>query len=247
MTKRKWLIFVLTLGLIGGTAGFLVHLKASQRLGQPGVKLSRAADTGKLQIDLPAKVLDYKSVLVEPEAAVTQTLPKDTTFGQRRYQAESGFWTDLTVVLMGTDRTSIHKPQFCLTGQGWTINEAVHATVEVARPHPYQVPVMKLLTTKKFSGSNGEVTTYRGIFIYWFVADQHLTEQHWQRMWWMARDLVRSGTLQRWAYVSCFSPCLPGQEEQASERIKQFIAAAVPEFQLTTGEPVDRSLAARRP
>jgi hypothetical protein len=67
------------------------------------------------------------------------------------------------------------------------------------------------------------------------VADQELTADHLQRMWWMARDLIRTGILQRWAYVSCFSVCVPGQEEATYQRMKEFIVAAVPEFQLTNG------------
>ena len=83
----------------------------------------------------------------------------------------------------------------------------------------------------------------RGIYVYWFVADRELTADHLQRMWWMARDLIRQGTLQRWAYVACFSVCLPGQEEATYQRMKEFIAASVPEFQLTTAADVS-SLAA---
>jgi hypothetical protein len=52
-------------------------------------------------------------------------------------------------------------------------------------------------------------------------------------MWQMAKHLLRTGELQRWAYVSVFAVCAPGQEDAAFERIKRFIAAAVPEFQLT--------------
>jgi hypothetical protein len=42
--------------------------------------------------------------------------------------------------------------------------------------------------------------------------------------------------LQRWAYISYFSPCLPGQEGPTFERVKKLIAASVPEFQLTPSE-----------
>jgi hypothetical protein len=54
-------------------------------------------------------------------------------------------------------------------------------------------------------------------------------------MWWMARDLVRQGVLQRWAYVAYLTVCQPGQEEMAFNRLKQTITATVPEFQLTAG------------
>ena len=47
-----------------------------------------------------------------------------------------------------------------------------------------------------------------GLYVYWFVADNQLTPYHGERMWWMARDLIRTGVLQRWAYVSYFTACL---------------------------------------
>jgi hypothetical protein len=51
--------------------------------------------------------------------------------------------------------------------------------------------------------------------------------------------------LQRWAYVACISPCAPGQEDATFARMKKFIAAAVPEFQLTP-PPAGPAVAARR-
>jgi len=64
-------------------------------------------------------------------------------------------------------------------------------------------------------------------------------------MWRMARDLVAKGVLQRWAYISCFSICQPGQEEARFEHMKKLIAASVPEFQLTPSSESD-ALAARK-
>jgi hypothetical protein len=78
----------------------------------------------------------------------------------------------------------------------------------------------------------------RGIFVYWFVADNELTDDHRERMWWMARDLIRTGVLQRWAYVTYFSVCGTGQEEATFNRLKRFISASVPEFQLVSGPPI---------
>ena len=72
---------------------------------------------------------------------------------------------------------------------------------------------------------------------YWFVAEDRLTAQHGQRMLDMGLEMIRTGVLQRWAYISCYSFCLPGQEEQTYKRIKELISAAVPHYQLTTGQP----------
>ncbi len=96
---------------------------------------------------------------------------------------------------------------------------------------------MKLLTTREFQFHDQPVTK-RGIYIYWFVADNDLTADHWTRMRNMATHLLHTGELERWAYVSCFSVCDPGQESATYERLKQFIIASVPKFQLATNPRV---------
>jgi hypothetical protein len=141
----------------------------------------------------------------------------------------------VNVVLMGGDRTSIHKPQFCLPGNGWAIDRTETASVRVSKPHAYDLPVMKLTASAAETKSGGQIVNWRGVYLYWFVADNALTEYHWERMWWMARDLIRTGVLQRWAYVTVFSPCYPGEEDAAFERMKRLISASVPEFQLAAG------------
>ena len=51
----------------------------------------------------------------------------------------------------------------------------------------------------------------------------------------MARSMLTEGVLQRWAYISCFVQCMPGQEDWAFERIKRFMASGVPKFQIPGG------------
>src|SRR5207245_1238680 len=106
------------------------------------------------------------------------------------------------------------------------------AQVRVEQPQPYELPEMKLIATKQAT-IDGQTVTGRGVYVYWFVAKDRYTPHHWERMWWMAKDLVRTGVLQRWAYITCFSVCAPGEEDATFERMKKFIADAVPQFQLT--------------
>ena len=238
MNPRKWILAVVALLMIGSTAAVLVRLKSHQRLGQPGVRTAPLAGSKNLEVILPELVLDNTSERLEPDAIVVGILPKDTSYGRRRYQATDEFVTQVNVVLMGSDRTSLHKPQFCLEGAGWNIDKSASCQeiVPIERPFRYDLPVMKLLSTKQIE-HKGQVQTYRGVYVYWFVAEDAYTARHWQRMWWMARELFRTGKLQRWAYVSFFAWCQPGQEEATFERMKKFIAASVPEFQLTPQPP----------
>ena len=234
MNKQKWIVLIAALGLMGGGAGLLANLRANQKLGQPGVKASPIPGSVRLQVDLPERVLDYTSEAVKVDQATIEWLPRDTSFGQRLYRAPDGFKASINVVLMGSDRTSLHKTEFCLEGQGWRIDRGAshETTVHLDRPYPYDLPVMKFIATGEVT-DQGRTFNTRGVYLVWFVADgDEFTARHWQRMWWMARDLLRTGVLQRWAMISYFTVCSPGQEEAAFERLKTFIGASAPEFQL---------------
>ena len=109
---------------MGGAAGLLTRLQANQKLGRPGVKTSPIPGSPRLQVDLPERVLDYTSEAVEVDKRTLDWLPQDTSFGQRLYRAPDGFEVSVNVVLMGSDRTSLHKTEFCLEGQGWRIDRS---------------------------------------------------------------------------------------------------------------------------
>lgn len=221
--------------MIGTTAGLLVHSRARQRLAPPGVKTHPIPGSIRLEADLPDQVLDFKSEKLDMDEVTLAVLPKDTSFGRRRYQAPDRFTLELRIVLMGRDRTSLHRPQFCLTGQGWKIDDVASSetNLKVERPFNYDLPVVGLVAHSSIT-RDGQTQALSGVYVYWYVADDGLcaSTSGLQRMWWMASKLLRTGVLQRWAYVSCFAACLPGQEAATFERMKPFIAAAVPQFQL---------------
>lgn len=227
--KNKALQFILAAIIMACGGAGLLWLKMHQRLGQPG-----------LSLDLPEQALDFKSMPQEVSKIEIDTLPKDTSFGRRLYyRVREGVtnYYQVSIVLMGSDRTSIHKPQFCLVGQGWTIDRTDKSTIPMARPHAYEMPVMKLGLARKFKTEGGKEVLRHGNYTYWFVADKAVTADHWERMWWMARNLFLTGELQRWAYVSCFGTCWPGEEATLDAEMKELLTAIVPEFQKATVAP----------
>ncbi len=242
MNRQKWLILLVTFVLTASAGAYLAHVRNTPRLRPPGVKTHALKDSDRLQVDLPEKILNCTSEWIDPDEMTLGTLPKDTSFGQRRYTAPDGFSMLLNVVLMGTDRTSLHKPQFCLEGSGWHIDQAASktTTIPIERPLNYELPVVELVSDEQ-QPINGQ--RRRGIYVYWFAADNALSASvsGFERMWLMAKNVLLTGVMQRWAYVSCFSACAPGQEEVTFARMKQLIAAAVPEFQLVHGGPVSNS------
>ncbi|MDE3068119.1 MAG: exosortase-associated EpsI family protein [Verrucomicrobiota bacterium] len=232
MKNQKSFIFVLTLALIAGGAGVLIWLKHHQRLGTPGIRATPIPGSVKMELHLPARALDFTSTNVPEASVVVNTLPPDTSFAQRCYIAPDGSWVNANIVLMGADRTSIHKPEYCLPGQGWRIDLKTNVVLSIPGSRPYRLRIAKWVITNFLTDADGRKQKVRGLYVFWFVAHNEETTSHWQRIWWMTRDLLTTGVLQRWAYVSYFAICEPGQEDATFARMEKLIAASVPEFQL---------------
>lgn len=222
-----------------GSALLLRYIDRHRHLGEPGLVMAFGNvldESGNVistnTVALPERVLGYTSEVARVTSAELSTLPSDTIFARRLYreQRTNGFALQTSVVMMGTDRTSIHKPQFCLTGQGWKIISEGEDYIEVDGPRQIHLPVWKMIAEQPQMLPDGSTRIIKAIYVYWFVADGYVTARHDQRMWWMAKKLLTTGTLQRWAYVSEFGQCLPGQEAVAYQKIKEFIAASVPKY-----------------
>jgi uncharacterized protein DUF3485 len=242
MNRRSHIACAAGLGIIALTGLGLTHVQSLQRVGVPGVRVvphqvftegDRLIGTNS--IPLPETVLNFTSHEERIAKTVSDWLPKDTTFAQRIYEAPDKFWIQANVVLMGTDRTSIHKPEYCLAGQGFRTRKVERETIRITEPHPYDLPVMKMTVDREVVTKGGAKVQQTALYVFWFVADQQLSADHNERMWWMARDLITKGLLQRWAYVSCFAVCGTGQEDAGYARVRDWIAAAVPQFQVATG------------
>ena len=233
MKSRKILIFIVVLALIGSAAGVLTWLKKNQKLASPGIRAAAIPGTIKMSFDLPERVLDFTSKKEAEDQTVLDVLPKDTSYAQRLYTTTNGFWANANIILMGMDRTSIHKPDFCLPGQGWRIDQKATVNISIPGTHPYQLRVAKWTITNTLKNADGQQQEVHGLYVFWFVARNEQTDSHWQRIWWLTRDLLTTGALQRWAYVSYFSAGFaPDQEDAAFDQIKKLIVASVPEFQL---------------
>lgn len=242
MNRQVSLLVTVTVSLMALTAVLLNRLQAAQKIGRPGVKViaHRLYDEeGELAatnaVYLPERVLGMEGTDARLTRLEMEWLPKDTTHGRRLYRAADGFEALILAVLMGTDRTSIHKPQQCLAGQGLVIQKEEPVVLSIARPHPFELPALKLTASRQITQSDGKKVQQRALYVYWFVTDGEVTASHNQRMLSMAKHLLRHGELQRWAYISCLAYCAPGQEDATYARMEAMLRDAVPQFQLTTG------------
>src|SRR5712675_2102050 len=103
MKNQKWLLLVVALVLMAGTAGALTWLRASQKLGKPGIKAVAIPGSVMMKIELPERVLDFTSTNVPEPQGVLAYLPPDTSYAERCYRGTNDFPIFATIVLMGAD------------------------------------------------------------------------------------------------------------------------------------------------
>jgi hypothetical protein len=231
MKSQKQLIFVLALALMAAAFGALVLLKSHPRLGKPGLKGTPIPGSLMMKLDLPARVLDCVSTNVPEPEVVLGYLPPDSSFAERHYQAPDGFDMTGTLILMGADRTSIHNADYCLAGQGLATDAKKTVTLSIGGAQSYRMPVSVWNVSRTVTLASGQTVKISGVYVFWFVADGEQTPSHFEMMKRLALHLLTTGVMQRWAYVSYFSLCEPGQEDAVFARMAKVIAASVPEFQ----------------
>ncbi len=239
MNRIPQLLCLTTILLVGATFGLLTRVRDRQRLGVPAVRLTPvplvSADgriTRTNSVYLPTRVPGFDSkagVMSDQELAY---LPPDTSFGRQLYRSPvDDFTVQASVVLMGRDRTSIHQPDFCLTGAGWMIQSKRHETIPLPGTPPRTLPVRRFDALLNYSAPDGTPRRAAGVYVFWFAADGEVTSSQYERTWSLLRNLVTKGVLQRWAYASYFAQCEPGQEDATYARLRDLIAASVPQFQ----------------
>ncbi len=228
---------IVALLLIGLTGGFLKWRGPQQRLGPAGVKLrfdplqgGAAALQRTNAILMPERLTarlghQYESRNENVDPYELLVLPTDTGFGRRRYRDEADhFEALLTVVLMGTDRASLHRPELCLPAQGVSLVyrntlrlPTEDGEVEVLQCHG-QVP-----RTAEPGSENRRI-----VFAYFFLASDRQTSSHTARQFISMRDLIWRGEMPRWAMVTCTTSCWVGEENATFEKMKHFLAVAIP-------------------
>ena len=133
-------------------------------------------------------------------------LPADTGLVRKYYERPGGQAPlHATIVLSGDDRSSIHRPQVCMTAAGHEImaERVIRIPLE-GRAEPLEVMVMDMAKTG--TGPGGAPTQYLSYYAYWFVGKDRETASHLQRMVWMGYDRVFRGVSHRWAYIALAGP-----------------------------------------
>ncbi len=108
-------------------------------------------------------------------------------------------WAFLSIVLSGRDRTSIHRPELCLVGQGWTIGGSFTHRFEYAGGGTgFEATVLRVQKVTTTPAGNIAVPQ---LVAYYFVGGDAVLASNWGRVLRDAWNRVAHGRADRWAYV----------------------------------------------
>jgi len=154
-------------------------------------------------------------------------LPADTEFAKKEYVGASSTPINCEIVLTGVERSSIHRAQACLLGQGWTILSDKELSVALTAGGAQKV---RLLTLSKVRDGQ----RLFGYFLYWYVGADRTTDDTFFRIFLTSWDQLTRGVNHRWAYVTVNSELSPSQSgsEEAKRalvsRLVRFAAVIIP-------------------
>jgi EpsI family protein len=201
-----------------GVAGVTTRLDRLPVRNSAGLKLDA---TGLEPAELPLLIGVAWAGREEAVTAVErETLPPDTGYSRKNYVrlGRSQEQVFFSVVLSGRDRSSIHRPEICLVGQGWTIRGSERREMKLAGGGGMDVTLLKI--EHEAVRADGTRTAVPALFAYWFAGSDAVVATHREMLWRGAMDRLRHGRADRWAYVVAQTLSTDG-EEAAWARIQE--------------------------
>jgi len=219
-------------GVVAGLAlvemVFLAHLAGLPPRGTAGVRL---APDGLNPVELPVFLgTEWIGRRAEVSSVEREVLPPDTGFSRKDYVAlsDSTQRVFLSVVLSGRDRTSIHRPELCLVGQGWTINASSGHRFSYPGNAARDFPATVLHVQREVRTPRGMVTVPQ-LVVYWFIGGDTVVASHWERLAVDAWNRVAHARADRWAYVLLQTDARDG-EAAALGRMQAVLNQTLPAF-----------------
>lgn len=159
--------------------------------------------------------------------AEIKVLPKDTQIHKKQYlNPDSGISLNAGIVLSGNDRTSIHRPELCLSGQGSVITNQYFVEVPIQGRKPLDVKVLELERTAQMA--SGKTVNFSTFYAYWFVGRDRETAVHTSRMFYMAADRIFRNVAHRWSYISVSGVIDQFEDLNYEDSVVEFISQMYP-------------------
>lgn len=206
--------------------GICARTDISFHVSEPGVVLQ-----------LPLSLGDYQGREFDMTAQEKNILDEGVKLVRNTYGSQTGRQLMATVILSGLVKRSLHRPEVCLPGQGWTVTDSTHVPVRLDDGREITVTLLRIFHDKETP--DGTRLRTRALNLYWYIGSDGTTcPEHYEHILLSYLDSVFRNIQHRWSMASIYVP-LPEQtvgredpliELSALEDARSFIAKLAPSF-----------------
>ncbi|MBN8419138.1 MAG: exosortase-associated EpsI family protein [Verrucomicrobia bacterium] len=205
----------------------------------------RGGEAAGVLEELPMVAGGFVGESEAPGARERDLLPADTIIKKRRYYTpgrsiETRDFAHASLVIAGNDTRSIHRPEVCLDGQGWSITSSTVREVKMLSGAILRV--RDLAIQREDLRPDRSKRLLRAHYIYWFVGSDISTPSNLERQLLSFRDSVLRNVNHRWAYPSVMafvtdnltpqqSGERPRDDAETVQMILSLIHSLAPKFQ----------------
>lgn len=188
--------------------GLCARTDASLSLAEPGVRL-----------ELPLQISGYQGQSIEKTAQEANVLDEGVELVRTFYTSTKGRRVLVTVIVGGPGKRTLHRPEVCLPGQGWTIASSNELPLNFADGGEVDATLLRLF--REVEVEPGKRVRMRGLNLYWYVGSDGTTRpDYYGHISKGYLDAIFRNLNHRWSMVSVFVPVsesLIGQEDGFAE------------------------------
>lgn len=184
----------------------------------------KGGDESGVLAELPMVAGDFVGESEAPGEQEIALLPSDTIIVKRAYRTPgrsvgSRDLVQASLVIAGNDSRSIHRPEVCLDGQGWTVTDSRVREVRLLSGELLQVRDLAIM--REVLLGNGTKLPMHAHYIYWFVGSDITTPSNLERQLLSFRDNILRNINHRWAYPSVMAWVTEGMPpEKTGQRMR---------------------------
>lgn len=182
------------LALPGACALFCLTTSTSLVLAQPGVCLR-----------LPAVLDAYAGKAMDMSAEERNVLDEGVELVRTFYTSPQGRRILVTLIVGGPGKRTLHRPEVCLPGQGWSIGSSEVMPLEFADGSKAEATVLRLFRDAGTEG--GPSVRVRALNVYWYIGSDGVTRpDYYGHISKGYQDALFKGINHRWSMLSVFVP-----------------------------------------
>jgi EpsI family protein len=206
MKPMPWIRFLAAVALLSA-AGLFLHARSRPE----DVPSHRPVE------DFPVQIGDWTGIDVPIPSDVREILGNGD-FLERFYQSPTRGTVDLFLAYFPSQRTgdTIHSPQNCLPGTGWTPVSADHVTVHGPRG--------EAIRANRYLIARGDE---RQLVVYWFQAHGHTEASEYEAKIRLVTDAIRMNRTDG-ALVRMTTPVTTDTAQAAQQRLLDFARQIIP-------------------